>query len=503
MKHDSRNLKYGSTAIIVSAVLIFSIIMINAIFTALSSKYAFYSDMTKKQTYTLSNETKEVLSDITENVEIIFCNDRDKIYENLNEILLTAENLNDEYEWLSIKFVNIIKNPLEVKAYQASSEDTINPTDVIIRSGEEYKRLKQENFYVFDSDGTTIWGFQAEEQFASAILSVTAAETPVAYYTSSHLENVPTALLDTITKAGYEVKSIDLALEDISPDARLVIISNPKKDFSGGEGSELEKLDKFLSQDFGSLICFLDPVADDLKNLEAYLYEWGVVFENNTVKNTSLSVSADGQSVVAEYCTDNTTGSTLIDEFAALATRPKPIFEDAGTISVNPNFSLNREYDESEENGLGTPTGSYVSGYRDISPVFVAADGTVSYAVGEENGTALDAADAYLMTVSRQTVAIGDDYFSSYVLCANTAMFCNEQWVVSNTYANNDVLYAALKQFGREKVPSGIDYKELASYTIEDMTNGEANSWSIILITVLPISFALVGTVICIRRKYR
>ncbi len=505
MKHDSRNLKYGSTAIIVTIVLIAAIVMINAIFSALTTKYAFYTDMTENMTYTLSDEAKLALSDVTEEVEIIFCHDRDYIEANnyLHDVLLTAENLDEEYEWLSVKFVNTIKDHLLVKDFQTSSEDTIATSDVIVRSGSEHRRLGYKSFYVVDSDGQTIWGMKAEEMFASSILSVTAAEMPIAYFTSAHQEAVPRHLIETISLAGYELRSIDLALEDIDPDARLIIISNPTKDFTGGEGSELEKIDRFLSQDFGSMICFLDPMAADLKNLEEYLYEWGVIFDNNIVKDEEKSVSIDYQSIVAEYCTDETLGSNLIDEIASLGTRPKTIFQNAGTISIHPSFTATRTEDDQATNGMGAPDGSYAKDYRDISPVFVAGATAKSYAVRGDSDDALECAGANLMTVSRQIKTINNEYFNSYVLCANTSMFCNDDWIISNTYGNNDVIYAALKQFGREKVPSGIEFKETANYDIEDMTVSEADSWTVILITVLPITFAIVGTVICIRRKYR
>ncbi len=505
MKHDSRNLKYGSTAVIVTVVLIAAIIMINAIFTALTSKYSFYTDMTENMTYTLSDEVKDVLSDVTEDVEIIFCHDRDYIESSstLHDVLLTADNLDEEFEWLSVRFVNTIKDPLEVQEFQTSSEDSISTVEVIIKSGSEYRRIKDKAFYVVDSDGTTVWGLQAEEQFATAILSVTAAELPIAYFTTSHQEKMPLRLVDTVSKAGYELRTIDLMTEEIDPDARLVIISNPKKDFTGGESSELEKLDKFLSQDFGSMMCFLDPMADDLTNLEQYLYEWGVVFNNNIVKDEGQSVSVDNQSIVGEYCTDETLGSNLIDEIASLGTRPKTIFQNTGTISVNPNFTATRADDSESASGIGAPDGSYAYGYRDISPVFVCGKDAKTYAVNGGSGDSLPAQGEYLMTISRQLKTINNEYYSSYILCANTAMFCEDEWIVSNTYGNNDVIYATLKQFGREKVPSGIDFKETANYDIEDMTTAEADSWTVILITVLPISFAVFGTVVCIRRKYR
>ena len=107
------------------------------------------------------------------------------------------------------------------------------------------------------------------------------------------------------------------------------------------------------------------------------------------------------------------------------------------------------------------------------------------------------------MTISRQIKTINNEYYPSYVLCANTACFNDDAWILSNTYGNEDVIYAALKQFGREVVPSGIEFKETANYDIEDMTTSEANSWTVVLILTPTLIFAVLGTVVCIRRKYK
>ena len=227
MKHDSRNLKYGSTAMILSAVLMAAIVLVNFVFSALSSKYAFYTDMTSTMNYTLSDEVKTVLSDVTEDVRIIFCHDRDYIESNsrMHDILRTAENLSDEYEWLTIDFVNIYNKPKEVTKYKLSNNDPVNPTDIIFESGDEWRKLSWESFYVSD-DGTssTIWAIKAEEMFAATILGVTASEKPIVYFTTGHEETVDENtlpyLVNTVAMAGYEVKTIDLMKEEISSDAR-------------------------------------------------------------------------------------------------------------------------------------------------------------------------------------------------------------------------------------------------------------------------------------------
>ena len=108
-----------------------------------------------------------------------------------------------------------------------------------------------------------------------------------------------------------------------------------------------------------------------------------------------------------------------------------------------------------------------------------------------------------LMTISRQIKIVDNNYFYSYVLACGSVCFDDKEWTDSNVYANEDVIYAALSQFGRENVPSGIDFKEYAKYDIEDMTTAEAERATLLLITVIPSVFVVVGFVICIRRKYR
>ena len=524
MKHDSRNLKYGSTSVIVSVLLIAAIILVNFVFTALSSKYAFYTDMTSDMTYTITDEVKEVLSDVTEEVNIIFCHDRDYVEASteLHDVMITAEYLADEFEWLNVKYVNSVAEPLQVSKYKLNSSDAVYQTHVIIESGDEWRKLSAKSFYVVDSDGTTVWGLQAEERFASAILSVTASELPIAYVTNTHGEEIPLQLADTVANAGFELRTIDLTKEDISPDARLIIINGPKYDFSAGvrfiedeEGklvaekviSELDKIDKFLSQDCGSLMVFLDPYGEDLPNLEQYLDEWGIVFNNNIVKDEGQSVTVDGNAIVGEYCTDDTIASNLIDEIASLATKPKTIFNDAGTISISSAFAQVRAEDENSQTGLGAPTGAYSSSvsaeYRDISPVFKTSNTALSFAADGSSPEGVAAGGEHLMTISRQIKIIDNEYYYSYVLAAGTVSFDDDQWMVSNTYANEDVIYAALKQFGRENVPSGIDFKVYAHYDIEDMTTAEADTATIIMVAALPAAFAVVGLVIIIRRKYR
>ena len=359
MKHDSRNLKYGATSVIISVVLVAAIVVVNFLFSALSARYSFYTDMTGESNYTITEEVREALHAVEDEVNIIFCHDRDYIEQSseMHDIMITAEYLADEFSWLNVKYINSVADPLAVQKYTLNQSEAVLQTHVIVESGEEYLKLNYKTFYVVDSDNTTVWGLKAEEKFASAILSVTADEKPVAYYTNTHGEEVSEKLLELVENAGYEAKPIDLTQEDIRAEARLIIINGPKYDFSSGyeyteeengeitvekTADELAKIDKFLTQDNGSLMVFLDPRMDDLPELEKYLKEWGIVFDNNIVIDKTQSITQSGGAVVGEYCTDDTLASNLINEIAELETKPKTIFNKTGTISIADTFTASQ-----------------------------------------------------------------------------------------------------------------------------------------------------------------
>ena len=162
---------------------------------------------------------------------------------------------------------------------------------------------------------------------------MTAAETPLACLTTTHGETADTAFINTIVKAGYDVRTIDLTKEEIPDDCRLIIVNNPQNDFAGysvydkDAVSEIAKIDKFLDSN-GTLMVFKDPSTAYLKNLEEYLYEWGVVFADGVVVDNSDSITSDGRALVATY-PSGTLASSIHKDISSLASPPKTIVKYA------------------------------------------------------------------------------------------------------------------------------------------------------------------------------
>lgn len=490
MKKNSRSLKLGASSAVMTAVVVALVIVVNAVFTQLAQSLLWYIDMTGSKVFTLSDECKELLSDVDDEVNIYFAQTADKLMsgENSNEymryIYNTALQLEKEFDNINVECVDVIKNPAFFEYYYNTAASNIQTTSVIVESGGEFRLFSSDAFYYYDEDYTYIWAYDGEAKFASAILQVTASSLPTVYFTTGHGEpdSKNSAVWKLYETAGFNVEEIDLSKDDVSDDGRIIVINDPVYDFSGieaGENSEIDKIDRFVDN-YGCLMVFVGPEnAEELKNLSEYLYEWGVEFNPGvTVNDKENSISRDGREIVAEYETESTLGSSIYSDISKLSSMPKTILGDAMPLTL--------VYDESQQ----------LMGSKMTSAVLYSKDTSELY----ENGTSVDKGSFPLVTLSRESGIKDNDYFYSYVFACGSPEFISDKYINSNSYANSDIILSTARLIGREKVVCNLDIKILDDTSI-DITSAEANRWTVILTLVPPAVSAVVGTVVCIRRR--
>lgn len=323
-----RSFKYASLSTVFTAAVLGIVVMVNVIFTVLAARYTLYADLTDTALWTLSDEAKEIIAEAEGEITITFCHERDYIESSatMRYISNTALEIEKEFPNVTVRYINSILEPQLVSKYKYTDVSTIQTTNVIVESGSEFRVYAADAFFVTDPTTGSTWAYNGEEIFAAAFLAVTADETPTAYFTIGHGESAPAAFINTIVKAGYDVKTIDLTKEEISDDCRLIIINDPKYDLAGYNTydkdavSEIAKIDRFLEDD-GTLMVFKDSETGYLKNLEEFLYEWGVVFGDGVVVDTANSVTSDGRSLVAAY-PSGTLAASVHSDISSLA-RPR------------------------------------------------------------------------------------------------------------------------------------------------------------------------------------
>ncbi|MBE6714671.1 MAG: hypothetical protein E7575_05240, partial [Ruminococcaceae bacterium] len=486
--YNNKKKKFYVLQSAVTVLVVILVIFMNAGVSALVNHFGWRIDMTKGQVFTLSDKTKEYMKSAKGDVNIYFAVESDKIAETapaLYYIYQTALQLEAKFDSVNVECVDIIKNPNHFRGYLTTDLDEIHTTDVVIDSGADFRVYTMESFFVYNDYGE-VWAYNGEQKFVSAILSVTSTEKPVVCFTTKHGETVgdgASALVSLFSDAGFEVKAVDLSSEDLPEDTRIVIINDPKYDFAGFEsetGNEIEKLDNFLD-DFGFLMVFADPDhSSNLTRLNEFLSEWGIAMNGATfLKDSAHSVTVDHQSILCSYAEDSL-GASLYTDLSASDTMPDTIVRKAMPIDILWQSGVKES----------------LSGTREISPVLLSHDTAVKVSDGKEG----ESGSFPLMTVTRENRVINNEYYYSYVLACGSAHYTSNSFLNDNKYANNDIIYNAMRIMGRDSVIADIDFKVFDDTSLT-ITTKDANFWSVLLTVLPPVVFALCGTVVCVRRK--
>ena len=483
-----KKLRYGSAAIVLTVVFVAAVILFNAVFSALASRFGWYADMTTEAVFTLSEEAREYIAGIRQDIDIYFASEADVLMadSDMRYVYMTAKELEEAIDGVSVQCVNVVKNPGFFKEFYDTAATDVTTRSVVVRSGTESVVLTPQSFFVYNEDGER-WGYQGEYRFVSAIMQVTQSDSPEVIFTKGHGEDIEGAatLAQLFWDCGFTVRVSDLSDEEVGEDCRIIVIYNPVYDFIGEEAedsskNEIAAIDRMLDG-FGGLLVFEDPGhVGNLSNLNGFLREWGVAPRADVkVRDYSHSLSADGFSVFAEYAGTETLGGSFLSDITDLSSSPKAVIREAAPITIL------------------WEKGGDLSGSRTVSAMlksYPGAELTSSEGVIEE-GT------YDLLTMSLETRIMDNERYYSYVVVAGSPTFGSNSYLASNAYGNRDIIYTTMKWVGRNGILAALDMKPFddASLTV---SVAEANGHAAWMTLALPFAFAVCGIVVIVRRKH-
>ncbi len=544
---------------VITVVILLLAIGLNLVLNYVGQKNTLFIDMTYEGFYTLTDKMVEECAftdKLDEKVEIIFCNDPDRLIASQTTRLTyyMSVMLDNIFDNIETRTVNVTLNPTAVSKYKTTSLTNIVPTDIIVSYGDRYRILSADAFWGRGSNGE-MFAYNGEYKMASIMRSVTAyssAGNATAYFLTDHGETFydeskpdeNRELLNFIyvlEDAGLKVKTLDLAsVESIPDDCAILIINDPKLDFVPDPDktdsfyyvSPLEKLDRYLIADYGTLMVAKD-FERELPLLEEFLYEWGFDFEDSLVKDKVNYGEEDDDSepklttqLTGSYNTDESAyGMGIYSEFATLGSAPKYMVTNSGYIKCA--FGIT---DTVLENGTSGTTRIY-------SPFILSSSGATAYkkdANGEYKLISANEGTKELIgvTTRMQLDAYTNENKYSYVVCANSKEFLTTAFIGSSAYSNYDVLvsltlnttraddYASIDLGGTslnstsfggkmlvsdELKPYGEDYyykdSENPLKYNQGITTPEIVFYSI-MIFLIPTAIAVVGIIVRIKRKY-
>ena len=450
---------------VVTVLVVLLAIAFTLVFNYVGMQRTLFLDLTYEGFYTLTDVMKtecKFVEELDEKIEIIFCNDPDRlISQTVTRVAYYMSVMLDNYfDNIELRTVNVALNPTAVSGYKTTSLTEISPSDIIIAYGDRYRVVNAEVFWYRDGDGE-LFSYNGEYKIASLFKSVSAysgAGNASAYFVTDHGETYydetrpdeNRELLNFIyalEDAGLKIKTLKLdEVERIPADCALLIINNPLTDFAPDPEhtnefyyvSPLEKIDRYLIADYGSILVAKD-FERELPLLEEFLGEWGFEFENALVKDDVHNIAdknGTATQIVGEYNTDDDSyGMAVYSEFASLNSAPKFIVPSTGYIKCS--FGLEDAIFDNGASGSTRIYSPFIFSSGEAAAYSKDADGNYTLLHSEKGRK-----DLIAVTTRKELNSVTNENKYSYVMCANSADFLTNPFIGSSAYSNYDVLVA-------------------------------------------------------------
>ncbi len=460
-------------------ILIGIFILVNLVFINLDIKPL---DFTSEKLYTLSEESKEQVKDIEQNVTLYFFG-----YDEEDTPIVLAKQYSNINDKITVQIIDTSERPDLAAQYGVNTSSQL----VAVQSSQRYKIIDSSEMYTYDS--TTYQTIDITEQkLTNAILDVTIAQKPQIYFLTGHGEygideSDPMKQLKVYIENDInDVNSLDLLTSDMPETCDVLIIANPTSDFTD---LETEKIQNYINNG-GNIMWLQDPYAfnsnqTELTNVNKILSQYGISFSNGVVCETSSENMIVGS---PDLIIPQMTYNDIV----------KDLYTD-GMIALLDSGKINNVSDEEMEK-LGVTASPFLkstegSFYRED----INSDITQKLETDEEGPFIL----AEILSKK-----IDDDTESTLVAYSNALFATNYTIQLSNSIGtpikirqNKDIVLNTIAYLSDREDAIRIR-KDIGIVTFETVTDQENR---IVLWTIfgIPVIIILVGIIIAIVRKIR
>ena len=485
MKKESpikRRLKYGSVAMTFTVLFIALVFVLNVVATTYHRINPMMIDMTTNQIFQISDAAREHLAHIDVPVRIVYFMPEDLYATRISGMIVNMiRDFAAEFDFITIEEIDIIRNPAAVHEFTTSDASRPRTDSIAIKAGNTPRLLTPSAFFVTDSVTRRALGFAGERILTSTILQVTSDDEPLALFTVGHGETISPELRSLLLTEGFRVETIDLSVETIPEDARLLIICHPIRDFIGASPddptrrSEIDQVSLFLNR-FGNVMYFTSPVAGPLPELDGLLREWNIEFiHGGQIQDRRNALDPTGLSLNAVYHVSGGIGDELHSSVRALPSAPRTVVPRAKPMRV---LDLTHEIQ--------------------VHTVLTSADTAQIYSTLIDE-PATPAGTFELMVLAQRMQMINNEPMSSFLLASGSTDFLRA--LPDNSFSNDDIILNALRVMTRRRVSTDVPWHRFDSSALS-MTLEEQGNWTIILLVVAPSVPALAGIAVWLKRRY-
>ncbi len=280
----TRSLKYGSSAVIYTVIVMAVLVVLNV----LSTDQHYQWDLTEQKVNKLTDQTVKILKSLKEPLKLtMFLDERNEAKAGVKDLLQAYRN---ESKKVEIRFAD----PDKEKEF--STQHKVKDGDLLVEFKGQTNVTQQLN----------------EEGITQAINKVARTTTPTVCFTKGHGEldlDAPeenpdslSAVRAGLTNEGYQPKTVGGILPNVPVECAQLVIAGPAQAFTKGEA---DSLDRYLGNG-GKALVLLDPkIQNPALNptkftvvdtgLEGVLGKWGVEIGRNFILEKHIQLFAGEQ----------------------------------------------------------------------------------------------------------------------------------------------------------------------------------------------------------------
>lgn len=274
---NTKNVKFGAYSAALIAIVIAIILVINMVAGALPDSINSV-DLTANGLYSISDESREVLNNLEDDVDITVLASKENAEETLTRLLSKYENASDH---INVEYVDPTINLTAAEQYS-----NLTAGSVIVKSESRERDVDLSDIFVTDyssyyTSGTMSYSFDGEGQITSAITYVTSGELPKVYTVVGHGETtLGSEVSSRMEQQNLETEDLNLlASSKIPDDCDCLIINAPQSDYTEEEAKRV--LD-YLS-DGGKVIVLSAYTESELTNFNTIVEKYGITVNEGIV----------------------------------------------------------------------------------------------------------------------------------------------------------------------------------------------------------------------------
>ena len=462
----------------------FSIVSVLVLVMALnyfSHRHYQRTSWTDNLQHKLSARTEQLLSEMTNEVDIIVFYDRtESTYKMVDELLRKYRHINKN---LTINSIDPLQHPKLARKIQAKFRLSEEQNNVVIFSANKrHKIISQGQLSRVNVKTMERSDFLGERLFTSALLAVSNSEQPTVYCLTGHGEHSITNLNSSgygefgqlLGEMNTRVRDLSLQQQKTVPgDCRLLIIPGPKTELNL---EEQRSLNRYLDKG-GRLLVLLNHRSNG--GIKSLLRFWGVSIGDNTVLDPDNTLG-DGSITLKNYVYHPIVQALQKESLPVRLLLPRTV---SPLPESDPLAAKQKMQPLIQTGQKGTAYRNFLNNENDPKPVVEAGPGSLPVAAVVERDTLAELKTDDLARI----IVIGD------------SLFLSNQMI--DKEGNRELAWHSVNWLlDRSNLLKTIGPQPIKNYRFEFKAN-EFSRLALILIGIMPVGTLAIGSLVWLRRR--